>query len=73
LSYGSGAFISINTTTSVAGTYTTTTVAETIVVTWTAPVTTTTISNYTILVGCANGTWATTPYCNGANATVMAN
>jgi len=24
------------------------------------------------MIGTANGTWATTPYCNGANATVMA-
>ena len=73
LSYGSGAYITINATTTVAGTYTTTYIAETIVVSWTAQTTTTAVSNYTVMIGCANGTWATTPYCNGASATVIAN
>jgi len=48
-------------------------VGTNIVVTWTAPTSGAPFLNYTIMIGTASGQWATTTYCNGANATVMAN
>jgi hypothetical protein len=44
-----------------------------IVITWSAPAIGGPFLNYTIMIGTFYGTWETTSYCNGANATVMAN
>lgn len=62
-----------NVTTVVSGTYTTTQIVTSLIVSWSVEITTTTVSNYTIMIGCANGTWAPTTHCNGASSTVIAN
>jgi hypothetical protein len=73
LNYGSGAYIitTINYIPSVCGTPNSTNSGSNIVITWTAPTTVAPILNYTVMIGTFYGTWATTTYCNGANATVM--
>jgi len=58
---------------SAPGTPVTTNSGSNIVITWTAPIIGAPILNYTIMIGTITGSWATTTYCNGANATVMAN
>jgi hypothetical protein len=70
---GSGANITIIVIPSAPGTPNTTNVGSNIVVNWTAPVIGAPFINYTIMIYGANGQWATTSYCNGANTTVMAN
>jgi hypothetical protein len=70
---GSGANITIIILPSVSGTPVTINSGTNIVVTWTAPTIGGPFLNYTIMIGTASGQWATTSYCNGANATVMAN
>jgi hypothetical protein len=75
LTYGSGAFINITMSTvpSLPGTAITINSGVNIVITWTAPTSGAPFLNYTIMIGTSYGTWATTSYCNGANATTMAN
>jgi len=70
---GSGANITIMVAPSMPGTPSTTYVNGNVIVTWTAPTIGAPILNYTIMIACAGGTWATTTYCNGANATTIAN
>jgi len=71
LNYGSGANITILIVPSTPGTPVATNSGTNIVVTWTASTIGAPLSNYTIMFGTVYGTWATTTYCNGANATVM--
>jgi hypothetical protein len=75
LSFGSGAFINVTVSTvpSVTGTPVSINSGTNIVITWTAPATGAPILNYTVMIGTFYGTWTTTTYCNGANATTMAN
>jgi hypothetical protein len=42
-----------------------------IIITWTAPSIGAPILNYTIMIATINGTWATTSFCNGADATTI--
>ena len=74
LNYGSGAYIitTINMVPSAVGTPNSTNSGTNIVITWTAPTTGAPILNYTVMIGTLYGTWATTSYCNGANATTIA-
>jgi hypothetical protein len=44
-----------------------------IIVSWTEPSTITPILNYTILIQCADQTWAVSPYCDGTDQTVVSN
>jgi hypothetical protein len=68
-----GANITIIGAPSVPGTAITINSGVNIVITWTAPTSGAPFLNYTVMIGTAYGTWATTSYCNGANATTMAN
>jgi hypothetical protein len=70
---GSGAFITIIVLPSAAGTPVTSNSGTNIVVTWTAPTVGAPFLNYTIMIGTTYGTWFTTSYCDGANATTMTN
>jgi len=73
LSYGLGANITILAVPSTPGTPVIINSGSNIIVTWTQQTTVTLVTNYTILFGTVNGTWATTSYCNGANATTLVN
>ena len=76
MNYGSGAYIPAAQTTvlpSAPGTPVTANSGSNVIVTWTAPTAGTPISNYTIMIGTSTGTWATTSYCDGASATIIAN
>jgi hypothetical protein len=70
---GSGANITILSVPSVPTIPVTINSGTNIVITWTAPASNSAILNYTITIACAGGQWATTTYCNGADATTMAN
>jgi hypothetical protein len=58
---------------SLPGTPVTTNSGTNIIVTWTAPTSGAPFANYTIMIACAGGTWSATSFCNGADATTMAN
>jgi hypothetical protein len=58
---------------SVTGTPVTINSGTEIIITWTAPITGAPFANYTIMIGTIYGTWATNSYCDGTNATTMAN
>jgi hypothetical protein len=73
LNFGSGANITIMAVPSVPGTPVTTNSGTNIIVTWTAPTVGAPFANYTIMIACAGGTWSATSFCNGADATTMAN
>jgi hypothetical protein len=75
VTYGSGAYIitTVSTVPSVSGTPISANSGTNIVITWTAPTIGAPLTNYTVMIGTFYGTWATTSYCDGANATVMAN
>jgi hypothetical protein len=64
---GSGATIIIITLPSVPGIPVTVNSGTNIVITWTAPTIGAPFLNYTIMIACAGGSWATTSYCNGAD------
>jgi hypothetical protein len=70
---GSGATITIMVLPSVPGNPVVINSGTNIVITWTASTIGAPFLNYTILIGTFYGTWATTTFCDGANATVMAN
>jgi hypothetical protein len=72
VTYGSGAYI-VTSPPSVPGTPVSINSGSNIVITWTVPSTGAPFLNYTVMIGTFYGTWATTTYCNGADATVMAN
>jgi hypothetical protein len=55
------------------GTPVTTNSGTNIVITWTAPTTGAPFVNYTIMIGTVFGTWSTTSFCDGTNATTIAN
>jgi len=44
-----------------------------VIITWTAPTVGAPILNYTIFIGTAAGTWATSSYCDGTSSTVITN
>lgn len=44
-----------------------------IIVNWTVPISGSPILNYTIMIQSVDGSWATTSFCDGINATIIAN
>jgi hypothetical protein len=71
LNFGSGANITILIVPSAPGTPVTTNSGTNVIITWTAPTIGAPFANYTIMIGTINGTWTTTSFCDGTNATTM--